>query len=53
MLEKWCVLMIINPMLCSNIEAVPIGMSRGVKKLIQTKIPNMAKLCDISEYVLA
>ncbi|EDO34519.1 predicted protein, partial [Nematostella vectensis] len=35
-----------------NIQAVPIGMSRGVKKLIQTKIPNMARLEDISDYVL-
>ena len=36
----------------SNIEAVPVGMSRGVKKLIQTKIPNMSKLSDVSDFVL-
>lgn len=36
----------------SNIQAAPIGISRGVKKLIQTKLPNMAQLSDISDYVL-
>lgn len=35
-----------------NIQAAPIGISRGVKKLIQTKLPNMAQLSDISDYVL-
>ncbi|KAK3739595.1 hypothetical protein QZH41_011222, partial [Actinostola sp. cb2023] len=35
-----------------NIQVVPVGMSRGVKKLIQTKLPNMSKLDDISDYVL-
>jgi len=37
---------------CSNIQAAPIGISRGVKKLIQTKVPNMSQLSDISDYVL-
>ena len=37
---------------CSNIQAAPIGISRGVKKLIQTKLPNMSQLSDISDYVL-
>ena len=37
---------------CSNIQAAPIGLSRGVKKLIQTKLPNMSQLSDISDYVL-
>lgn len=27
-------------------------MSRGVKKLIQTKIPNMSRLSDVSDFVL-
>jgi len=35
-----------------NIQAAPIGLSRGVKKLIQTKLPNMSQLSDISDYVL-
>jgi len=35
-----------------NIQAAPIGISRGVKKLIQTKVPNMSQLSDISDYVL-
>lgn len=35
-----------------NIQAAPIGISRGVKKLIQTKLPNMSQLSDISDYVL-
>lgn len=37
---------------CSNIQAAPIGISCGVKKLIQTKLPNMSQLSDISDYVL-
>lgn len=35
-----------------NIKAAPVGISRGVKKLIQTKVPNMSQLSDISDYVL-
>lgn len=34
-----------------NIQAAPVGISRGVKKLIQTKVPNMSQLDDISDYV--
>ncbi|XP_052816687.1 suppressor of SWI4 1 homolog [Mya arenaria] len=34
-----------------NIRVVPVGMSRGVKKLIQAKVPNLAKYGDISEYM--
>ena len=37
---------------CSNIQAAPIGISHGVKKLIQIKLPNMSQLSDISDYVL-
>ncbi|XP_070581945.1 suppressor of SWI4 1 homolog [Ptychodera flava] len=35
-----------------SIKIVPVGMSRGVKKLIQTKIPNMGRYHDVSEYLL-
>lgn len=34
-----------------QIDAVPVGMSRGVKKLLQAKVPNMAKFRDVSEYI--
>jgi hypothetical protein len=26
-------------------------MSRGVRKLLQAKVPNMAKFSDVSEYI--
>ncbi|MBO8794345.1 hypothetical protein INO28_14225, partial [Staphylococcus aureus] len=32
-----------------SLKVVPVGMSRGVKKLMQEKFPNMSKLEDISE----
>ncbi|XP_078604528.1 suppressor of SWI4 1 homolog isoform X1 [Branchiostoma floridae x Branchiostoma japonicum] len=35
-----------------NIKVVPIGMSRGVKKLLQSKVPNLKKYEDVSEYIL-
>jgi ribosome biogenesis protein SSF1/2 len=35
----------------SNIKVVPVGMTRGVKKIMQAKIPNLAKYGDISEYM--
>nr|XP_006817726.1 PREDICTED: suppressor of SWI4 1 homolog [Saccoglossus kowalevskii] len=35
-----------------SIKVVPIGMSRGIKKLIQTRIPNMSRYSDVSEYLL-
>ena len=48
-----CTLTVLSPIyLNSNIQAAPIGISRGVKKLIQTKLPNMSQLSDISDYVL-
>ncbi|XP_060589278.1 suppressor of SWI4 1 homolog [Ruditapes philippinarum] len=34
-----------------NIKVVPVGMTRGVKKIMQAKIPNLAKYGDISEYM--
>ena len=37
---------------CSGIKIVPRGMSRGVRKIAQSKVPNLSKYEDISEYVL-
>lgn len=37
---------------CSSLKVVPVGMSRGVKKLMQEKFPNMNKLEDISELLM-
>lgn len=34
---------------CSSIKVVPVGASRGMKKLLQEKFPNMSRLQDISE----
>lgn len=31
------------------IKVVPVGLSRGVKKIVQAKVPNLAKCQDISE----
>jgi len=31
------------------IKVVPVGMSRGVKKIVQSKVPNLSKFSDISE----
>lgn len=36
-----------------SLKVVPVGMSRGVKKIIQEKIPNLSKLEDISDLLLA
>lgn len=35
-----------------SIKVVPVGMSKGVKKLMQEKFPNMSKFEDISELLL-
>ncbi|XP_072531397.1 suppressor of SWI4 1 homolog [Salminus brasiliensis] len=35
-----------------SLKVVPVGMSRGVKKIIQERIPNMSKLEDISDLLL-
>lgn len=37
---------------CSSLKVVPVGMSRGVKKLMQEKFPNMSKFEDISELLM-
>ncbi|OWF46469.1 suppressor of SWI4 1 homolog [Mizuhopecten yessoensis] len=34
-----------------NIKVVPVGMTRAVKKLIKTTVPDMSKFEDISEYI--
>lgn len=36
-----------------SLKVVPVGMSRGVKKIIQERIPNLSKLEDISDLLLA
>lgn len=36
---------------CSQIDVAPVGMSKGVRKLLQAKVPNMAKFSDVSEYI--
>ncbi|KAG7207969.1 hypothetical protein KM043_009551 [Ampulex compressa] len=33
------------------IKAMPVGLSRGVKKLVQAKIPNLAKCEDFSDFL--
>nr|XP_057905852.1 suppressor of SWI4 1 homolog [Doryrhamphus excisus] len=35
-----------------SLKVVPVGMSRGVKKLMQEKFPNMSKFEDISELMM-
>ncbi|KAL0992904.1 hypothetical protein UPYG_G00100770 [Umbra pygmaea] len=35
-----------------SLKVVPVGMSRGVKKLMQEKFPNMSKFEDISELLI-
>jgi ribosome biogenesis protein SSF1/2 len=39
-------------LLCSSLKVVPVGMSRGVKKLMQERFPNMNKFEDISELLM-
>lgn len=36
----------------SSLKVVPVGMSRGVKKLMQERFPNMSKFEDISELLI-
>jgi len=36
-----------------NVKAVPVGMSRSVKKLIKAKVPDLGKYKDMSEYLMA
>ncbi|XP_038640509.1 suppressor of SWI4 1 homolog, partial [Scyliorhinus canicula] len=35
-----------------SIKVVPVGMSRGMKKLLQAKFPNMSRFEDISELLM-
>ncbi|XP_070703580.1 suppressor of SWI4 1 homolog [Pempheris klunzingeri] len=55
---KRCVLLNYNPATQEiefrhySLKVVPVGMSRGVKKLMQEKFPNMSKLEDISELLM-
>lgn len=46
------VLFYVTRHLYSSIKVVPVGMSKGVKKLMQEKFPNMSKFEDISELLL-
>ncbi|XP_076643594.1 brix domain-containing protein peter pan isoform X1 [Halictus rubicundus] len=34
------------------IRAVPVGLSKGVKKIVQAKIPNLSKCGDFSEFLM-
>ena len=38
--------------LYSNIKAVPVGMSKGVKKLVKSKVPNLSRFDDVSDFLL-
>lgn len=55
---KRCVLLTYDPVSQEvefrhySLKVVPVGMSRGVKKLMQEKFPNMSKLDDISELLM-
>lgn len=55
---KRCVLLNFNPVSQEiefrhySLKVVPVGMSRGVKKLMQEKFPNMSKFEDISELLM-
>ena len=42
---------IMSSLCCSNVKAVPMGMSRGVKKLIKAKVPNLGKYKDVSDFL--
>lgn len=55
---KRCVLLNYNPESQEiefrhySLKVIPVGMSRGVKKLMQEKFPNMSKFEDISELLM-
>ncbi|CAK6971165.1 suppressor of SWI4 1 homolog [Scomber scombrus] len=55
---KRCVLLNYNPTTQEiefrhySLKVVPVGMSKGVKKLMQERFPNMSKLEDISELLM-
>lgn len=33
------------------IKAVPVGLSKGVKKLVQSKVPNLGRFEDVSDFI--
>lgn len=33
-----------------NIKVVPVGISKGIKKVVQGKVPNLSRCNDISEF---
>uniref|UniRef100_A0A1B6D159 Brix domain-containing protein n=1 Tax=Clastoptera arizonana TaxID=38151 RepID=A0A1B6D159_9HEMI len=35
-----------------GIRVAPVGLSRGVKKIVQSKIPNLSKYNDVSDYIM-
>ncbi|XP_005180404.1 protein Peter pan [Musca domestica] len=53
-----CVLFSYNPetnlveMRHYSIQVVPVGLNKGVKKLVMGKIPNLAKCEDIAEFIM-
>lgn len=53
---KRCVLLNYNPATKLidfrhyTIKIVPVGVSKGVKKVVQGKVPNLSKCSDISEF---
>lgn len=34
-----------------SIKAVPVGVSKAIKKLVSSNVPNLGKLNDISEFI--
>lgn len=34
-----------------SIKVIPVGVSKGVKKFIQGKVPNLSKCNDISDFL--
>lgn len=55
---KRCVLMNYNPetklidFRHYAITSVPVGLSKGVKKIVQSKVPDLSNLNDIDEFLL-
>lgn len=35
----------------SNVKVVPVGLSRGVKKLIKVEIPDLSRFNDVSDFI--
>jgi len=33
------------------IKVVPVGVSKGVKKIVQSRVPNLSRFDDISEFI--